>query len=182
VDCTFVNTFVPPTGALIITKVTEGGAGGPFDFLVAGGPNNTSTLVRATTTAAGVPDNAGPEASLANLDPGTYTITETRPVNPLGGWELVRVNCGGLARDTGAVTVTITAGSQSICTFTNRLVPAASIALSKVTKGGTGTAAFVIESTKGEIVQYHQDATTTQRDVPVDAQPDKPTDATDHIL
>src|SRR5262249_27120800 len=52
---------------------------------------------------------------------------------------------------------------------------------SKVTRGGTGRAAFVIESTRGDIVQYHQDATTTKPGVPVDATPGKPADATDHI-
>lgn len=182
VDCTFVNTFVPPTGTLTIAKVTEGGVGGPFDFRVAGGPSGSSTLVSATTGTAGVPVDAGPEGNLAGLDPGTYTISETRPVNPLGGWDLVRVDCGGLTRDARDVSVTITAGSHTICTFTNRLTPAGSIALSKVTKGGTGRAAFVIESTRGDIVQYHQDATTTKPGVAVDATPAKPTDATDHIL
>jgi hypothetical protein len=175
-NCTFVNTFgEPPNGTLTVIKVTEGGSGGPFEFTAAG--PGTPTLLHATTTAPGVPATEGPKA----LPTGTYTISEDdRPLSPLGHWELVDAVCG-LARSAGEVSVDITSRGPTVCTFTNRLVPAGAIALSKVTKGGTGTAAFVIESTRGEIVQYHQDATTTKPGVPVDASPDNSTDATDHI-
>jgi hypothetical protein len=181
VDCTFVNRWAPPTGDLTIAKVTDGDAGGPFDFLVAAGADDHGTIVSATTSQAGVPVNAGPESSLADLAPGTYTITETGPVNPAGAWNLVGVQCNGVPRDTRDVSVTITAGSRTVCTFTNRLVPAGAIILSKVTEGGTGTAAFGIESTDGEIVAYHQDVTTKTPGVAVDAAPDTAADATDHI-
>src|SRR5262249_14754162 len=120
-----------------------------------------------------------------DLAPGTYTITELRPVNPGGAWELVGLDCDGPSHDASLdgrhIQVTITAGSQTVCTFTNRLTPAGEIALSKVTKGGTGRTAFVSEATGTRVVQYHQDATTQASGEPVDAVPHRPADATEHV-
>jgi hypothetical protein len=181
VDCTFVNEWVAPTGSLTIAKISEGGVGS-FEFLVSpvtGG--GEPTLVTATTSRDGVPVEAGPESSLAALAPGTYTIAERKPVDPAGGWTLVGAECDGAAKDTRDVTVTVARGEDETCTFTNRLTPAGSIDLSKVTEGGTGSTAFVIESLGGEPSQYHQDATTTESGVAVDAVPTAAVDATDHL-
>jgi hypothetical protein len=180
VDCTFVNTWVPPTGSLTIEKVTHGGVG-TFTFLVAPGAGQPGTTVTALSTRDGVPVAAQPEADLADLAPGTYTITESRPPNPAGGWELAAVECNGASRNPRDVSVTITAGSRTVCTFTNRLVPGAAISLSKVTHGGTGTTAFVVESTGSRPVQYHQAATTHASGEPADALPATGADATDHV-
>jgi hypothetical protein len=180
VDCTFTNSWVPPTGSLTIQKITEGGIG-TFRYLVTPSAGGAATSVTATTSRIGVPATAIPDDSLANLTPGTYTISEDQPDSTLGAWELVGSDCNGVSRSTREVSVTITAGSRTVCTFTNRLVGGGSISLSKVTEGDTGTAAFVIQPAEREDVQYQQRATTHESGVAADAVPDNPSDATDHL-
>jgi hypothetical protein len=68
VDCTFANSFVPPTESLTITKITRRGVDS-FDFAVIRDGETTGALVTATTTRAGVPADAAPESKLADLTP-----------------------------------------------------------------------------------------------------------------
>ncbi|HVV90447.1 MAG TPA: hypothetical protein VHB53_08135 [Solirubrobacterales bacterium] len=181
VDCTFVNEWVQPTGGLTIAKITEGGVGA-FEFLVSPvGGGGEATAVTATTSRDGVPINAVPESALAELAPGTYTIAERKPVNPAGGWTLLAAECDGVAKDPRDVTVTVLAGKNETCTFTNKLTGGGSISLSKVTEGGTGTTAFVIEALTRQPLQFHQTATTTEPGVGAEASPDGPEDDTSHV-
>lgn len=79
------------------------------------------------------------------------------------------------------VTVTIRPGENQACTFTNTLTPDGAIHLSKVTVGGVGRTAFVIESLGAEPADYHQVAIDSRTGVPADAVPDGDANRTDHI-
>ncbi|ROU04658.1 hypothetical protein D9T17_22700 [Lysobacter enzymogenes] len=148
--CTITNDDRPVT--LNITKITQGGAGGPFTFTVqqSGTSVPTQTI---TTTAAGAPGTtAGPFTVRAR---DTLTITETGPLP--AGW----VRAGGFcavtqagqttpdpqinANASGAVLLGASAnvgpGATVNCTFTNRLT--ATLQLAK---------AWAADSQAGDVV------------------------------
>ena len=66
------------------------------------------------------------------LVPGTYTISEAS----VPGWDLDSLDCGQANLGTKSTTVTLGAGDNVVCTFTNRLVPAPQL---QVTKTATPT-------------------------------------------
>ncbi len=178
VTCTYTNTYVPPTGGLRITKITQGGVGTfAYEVTPASGPGATQR-VSITTTEPGEPANA----DLTGLAPGDYRILEQVPKPPGGTWRRVSVVCDGQRRSTTTpVTVTIPIGEPVICTFTNALIQKGSISLAKITKGATGTASFQVEPTSGTPAQYLQTATTTAPGVAADAVPDTPADKTNRL-
>ena len=178
VTCTYTNTYVPPTGGLRITKITQGGVGTfTYDVTPASGPGATQR-VSMTTTEPGEPANA----DLTGLAPGDYRIVEQVPKPPGGTWRRVSVSCDGQSRSTTSpVTVTIPSGEPVICTFTNALIQKGSISLAKITEGATGTASFQVEPTSGTPAQYLQTATTTTPGVAADAVPDTPADKTSRL-
>ena len=180
VTCVYTNQYVPPAGGLAIIKVTRG-AVGSFHYVVSpSSGHGASHHLRATTTIPGVPVDAEP--SLVSLAPGGYSIRERPASSPGGRWRRVRVRCNGATEPrTGAVHVEVRSGEATTCTFVNAFTPSGSIAISKVTTGGTGTATFLIMPHSGPPAQYLQHATTTAEGVPVDAKPATDADATNHL-
>ena len=180
VTCAYTNTYVPPTGGLVIAKITQGGVGTfAYDVSPVSGPPGATQRVSITTTEPGVPAQ---NDDLATLAPGDYQISERVPKPPGGTWRRVSVNCGGQLRSTTTpVTVKISSGTSVVCTFTNALIQKGSISLAKITKGATGTASFQVEPTSGTPAQYLQTATTTTPGVAADAVPDTPRDKTNRL-
>jgi uncharacterized repeat protein (TIGR01451 family) len=179
VTCTYTNQFVPPSGGLTIRKITRGGVG-QFTFDVTPDSGGASHTVTATTTHQNVPVNAVP--SLVGLEPGTYTIHEHEPATRKGHWHLDSVNCNNAPQSTEhSIQVTIIAGQQLTCVFTNSFTPAGSISIAKVTEGALGTVGFVVQPLEGKVAQYLQSATTVEQGTPADAKPRTPADATHHL-
>ena len=179
VTCTYTNAFIPPPGGLEIEKITRGGVG-TFDYTVTPASGAAPSRVTATTTHPGVPVDAVP--ALTGLAPGSYRVSERIPTSADGTWALAKVTCDGVSEPIGAaIDVTVTSGHSIICTFVNRFTPSGSISLSKITQGGTGTAAFLVISQAAEPVQFVQHATTTPPGVPAAAKPHTPADALDGL-
>ena len=180
VTCVYTNRYVPPSGGLTIRKLTTGGVG-QFDYrvtLVSG--RGSVRLARATTTQPNVAVDAQP--SLLNLAPGRYRISESTPASSGGDWRLVRVRCDGASRSTAQpVEVDIPSAGGVTCTFINAFVPKGSIALAKITEGGTGTASFLVFPAHGSAAQYRESATTTVPGVAAGAAPDTAADGTDNL-
>ena len=158
VTCTFTNALDPPPGALLISKITQGGVG-TFEFGVRPAEGGAVERSSATTTQPGLPALATPGP--LSLDPGNYVIGEGRPSPPGGRWEQVSAICNARTRSaTGPITVAISAGRGQVCVFTNRFVPSGSIAIGKVTRGGIGTTGFVVSRIGAPARQYRQSAET----------------------
>ncbi len=161
VTCTYTDEYAPPPQGLVIRKITEGGVGA-FDFKVdpVDGPG-ADRQARATTKREGVAVDAEP--SPLELGPGRYRIAEELPSSDEGRWTLRGVECGGEevpVRD-GAVEATVVAREVETCTFTNRFVPFGRIEIAKITRGGTGTTGFEVESAADPEITFHSQATTT---------------------
>jgi uncharacterized repeat protein (TIGR01451 family) len=179
VTCVYTNTYQQPSGGLTIDKITRGGVG-RFGYTVSPSGVGEKRRAVATTEHPGVPAAAKP--SLAALRPGDYTISERSATTDLGRWRTVRVTCDGANQKPGEpVHVTVHSGQTSACVFVNVFIPAGSISLAKVTTGSTGMVKFQIASGSGPAQQFSQHATTTSEGVAADAQPDRPSDATDHV-
>jgi hypothetical protein len=111
VTCTYTNTKL---GSITINKVTEGG-------------NATFAYTHNVGTAAMDPDvaspfnittvaNAGSQA-FTNVAPGTYTVTESAPP---AGWAFKNLSCSaGGAVSSQTATITLAAGANVTCTYTN---------------------------------------------------------------
>jgi len=178
VTCVYTNTYQPPVGGLTIAKITRGGTG-RFKYTIAPAGGGSAHQSTATTTTTGVPATAQP--TLSNLAPGRYTITEHAPSSTQGRWHSVSVACDGTKHRPGQpVTVTVSSGQTTACTFVNAFVPAASLSLATITLGSTGTAQFLI-TPKLRAVQYHQSTTTTRQGVAVDATANNRPDSTGHL-
>jgi uncharacterized repeat protein (TIGR01451 family) len=99
-----------------------------------------------------------------DLDPGAYTVTEKPPSSDAGSWALERVTCNSTPRTSRASSqrVVLQPGTGTICTYENRFTPNGTIRLRKVTRNGTATTSFVI-NTVGVTPprQFRQSATTT---------------------
>jgi hypothetical protein len=88
---------------------------------------------------------ADADPSQLDLDPGNYRITERLPDSTSGNWQLSKVDCDGEELPpTEQQTVSIESGQGTICTYTNRFIPAGSIEVRLVTLGGTATAAYEV--------------------------------------
>ena len=179
--CVYHNAYVPPPGGLTIRKVTFGGVG-TFSYTVTPSPNRGEVHeAEATTTRPGVPVDAVPQ--LLTLAPGDYVIAEQKPTSPDGRWDLRHVTCNGASRSTtNPFPVEIRSGESVVCTFVNSFVPRGSISIAKITEGSTGTASFKVAPAAGPPAQYLQTATTMIPGVAADATPNRPADATDHLL
>lgn len=103
-DCTYTNAA---KGKLTVVKETADGSGA-FDFTTTGGL--TPATFTLTTTAEGATGSAS--RTFTDLSPATYGVSETVPA----GWNLSSATCdNGQSPDA----VTIEAGANVTCTFTN---------------------------------------------------------------
>jgi uncharacterized protein DUF11 len=176
VACTYTDEVRPPTAGLLLRKITHGGVG-TFGFSVnpvAAGP---TLHAQATTTLPGVAAPAAPE--FGDLAPGDYDITKHLPHTDAGSWAMERpVTCESMPRATRSTTtrVTVAASTGTICTFENRFTPNGAIRIHKVTRGGTATTGFVID-TLGVTPprRFEKAATTTSEGAPALATGDKTT-------
>jgi len=129
VTCTFTNT---KRGTINIEKETVPGGGAGFSF--------TEDIESTGFTL----DHGGTK-TFTDVEPATYTVTETVPA----GWNLAVIGCvdpdGGTTTNLGAATTAIDLdpGEHITCTFTNTLP------VSVTTATGNGAATF--ESDKGVI-------------------------------
>jgi hypothetical protein len=106
IACTFVNER--ETGSLKVIKNTIGGQG-DFNFSVTGPQNVPSFKIDTLQKNVNL---------LPSLETGTYTLTET---NLPTGWTVKNIDCGssGSNKTETSIDVTVSAGSQAVCTFTN---------------------------------------------------------------
>jgi uncharacterized repeat protein (TIGR01451 family) len=180
VTCTFKDALRPPPGNLLLSKITHGGLG-TFGFTVTPeGSDSPVARTSATTTSEGDPADA--ESGPIELDPGTYDVAERLPRARNGHWRHVAVNCGARRRAVGAraglrrhpppVQVRITAGAGVACVFENRFVPSGAIAITKTTRGATGTTSFQITPEANPARQLVQTAKTTEENKPALARGD----------
>ena len=110
--CTFSNfeeEVEPPTGSITIIKdatpLDASGDDTPFGF---GGDLGIFELR----------DPSDPSKTVADLDPGTYTVIEDALA---GGWKFDSVDCEALSwsADGQSVTVNLAEGEVAVCTFSN---------------------------------------------------------------
>ena len=114
ITCTFINTFIeqgPTTGSLQIVKAAVDGDGATtFGF-------NVSTLGAVSLKP---PAEGTAQTAAFDLAPDTYTITEAARA----GWSLTKLACAGGSTVVDKVarkaTVTLAAGEDVVCTFTNQ--------------------------------------------------------------
>jgi Domain of unknown function DUF11 len=176
VTCTYHNRYRRPPAGLALRKVSLGGLG-TFGFEIEGEGDRVTGS--ATTTELGVARPVEPAEDIADLGAGTYRVTEDLPPDVGGSWRLERVNCSpGGETQPRATTVEITvpppAGTNPICTFTNRFTPAGRITLRKITLGATASTRFQVRPEFGETrPEREQIATTTQPGEPALATGDK---------
>jgi uncharacterized repeat protein (TIGR01451 family) len=164
VTCTFTNRLAPVAGALVLRKVTRGGAGS-FPFRIRNADGDVVARRELTTQRSG----GSGAATVIRLDPGRYRISERRPASGQGVWRLAGVKCNGSTRSTDEpVTVRISAGSGAVCTFTNRLDRPGRIIVRAVSIGGLDTAGYVVTPFSGGF-QRHQFATTRRQGAPFEA-------------
>lgn len=178
--CTFTNRFIPPAAGLTIRKISLGGVGN-FGYVVRrlGGPG-APRVAHATTEQPRVPVVAQPEP--LRLRSGRYRISERLPSSDSGRWRMVGARCNGSnRRGGGSVEIQVSSGQAVVCTFVNVLVPRGSISISKVTKAGTGSAAFLVDRLFVAPAQYQQTATTTSEGEAAGATANSAADATDHL-
>jgi hypothetical protein len=141
VTCTF--TFDPPVvTAGLAVRVFSDLAGGTFGVTVNGdgGPRQLQAAPAGDGSAA---DATG--ADLTTLTPGQYTISISPPEGQSPLWSLATVTCnGGDVKPNGPVaTVQLAIGGTLDCVLRMARRPA-TLDLSAVTVGGTGTAAFAV--------------------------------------
>ena len=145
VTCTFTNA---QNASLTIVKDATPNDAQDFTFDPSANLNSDANFTL-DDDAGAVGENATYSSSMAfsNLAPGTYAVSE---INLPAGWTLSSISCptatvtigaaGGFdPGDTGA-SVTLAAGQNITCTFTNR--KHASVRIEKVSIGGIGTFTF----------------------------------------
>jgi len=126
--CTFTNSR---QASITINKAALGGDGS-FGF---SGSAGIAPFVIATSAGTG-------QASIENLNAGTYAITELAPP----GWDLTGLSCADPTNDStvslanGTATINLASGENVTCTYTN--TRRASITVIKTTVGGDGTFSF----------------------------------------
>lgn len=108
VTCTFTNTKL---GSVEIVKDAVPNAAQEFDFTVSGDATDSFKLVDDGT--------ASNAKKYSDLLPGSYKVTESAT----SGWDFDGLSCSGATvdKDGAAVTITLKAGENVKCTFTNRM-------------------------------------------------------------
>jgi Domain of unknown function DUF11 len=166
VTCTYTDRYPPPVAGLTLRKITRGGTG-TFDFSVDPKAAGDALKASATTSSAGVAETATPV--FGTLTPGDYDVSEDLPSSDRGSWAVTGVTCNEQDRGTdNPISVTLAAGTGTVCTFENRFTPKGTIRLRKSTRDGTGTTGFVINSVGTTPPRrYEQAATTRSENSPV---------------
>jgi hypothetical protein len=160
VTCTYSDRLPPPVAGLLLRKITRGGIG-TFAFAVEPSSGGTAQTATATTSASGVAVDATP--AFDALAPGDYDLAEGLPHSNRGKWSLTGVTCNDADLGTdNPLTVTLPVGTGTICTFENRFTPKGTIRLRKSTRGGTGTAGFVINSVGTQPPRQYEQAARTR--------------------
>ncbi len=141
ITCAFSNTKL---ARLTIAKASVG-AGGAFNFSTTGGLSPTTFTL-----------NPNPPTSdsrtFVNLPAGAYTVTELG----LAGFRLADITCANLAGgavgsassgdiSTGGLSLTLVAGADYQCTFTN--IADAAVTIIKNTVGGDNTFSYTTSAT-----------------------------------
>jgi hypothetical protein len=160
ITCTFVNTLGVSSsqkGCITVDVVTvtpPSSAGQLFNFTTAGGPSALNDMFS-------LKDADAPHQT-CDLDPGTYTVSQT----PVAGW-FTTATCEGGPFGSGAAytsgsNITLGAGDQVSCTFTNLQVralgsnfcakPIAQTTINSLFPGNTGMD-HVIRTDLGESIQ-----------------------------
>ena len=159
VTCTFTDALRPPTGQLLLSKVTFGGVGrsrsGP-----APGCRHRDPSVGDDDRAPGARRR---RARTVRARSRHVRIAEDLPDARGGRWHQTAVNCDALRRarrQSVPTEVTITSGAGVVCLFENRFVPFGAIAIAKQTRGAGGTTGFVISSAADPTRQFTKSATT----------------------
>jgi uncharacterized repeat protein (TIGR01451 family) len=160
--CTYENEFVPPPGKLTVRKLTLGGAG-TFGFAVNPVTGKAAKIdLAATTLEEGIAVDAAPAPELAA---GEYTIAETsKPAKARGTWTETAVGCdnGGSYQPGKPISVKLESSKTLVCSYTNELLPTASLAIHKLTEGGTGTFGYTITSENRPETEIAQSADVTR--------------------
>ncbi len=135
--CTVTNTYVPPEkGAIVVTKQTTPAASDEdFPFTVEATGSIAVMTAGPTFTLNAKSDQTA--SHMLTVDPGSYKITELA----VEGWRLAGVTCNDSADHTaGPATVTVAAGRQVQCTFTNESLAPTQLTVIKHVVGGSATA------------------------------------------
>src|SRR5262249_30506265 len=128
--CTFINEK-SGTGSITIAKTTLGGDG-TFEFI--GFMDFTITTMSGSGS-----------QTFTDLAPGTYAVREPQSVH-LAGWEVTDIQCTGAATPAvislpaHSATITLAAGENVVCTFTD--TKTGSITINKSTVGGDDSFRF----------------------------------------
>lgn len=134
-DFPFTTSSLATCGTITVNKVTSpAGSSQQFDFTTAGGPNAISDAFNLSH---------GGSHTTANIQPGSYTITEAVP----SGWTLTATCTGGPfgsgATYTNGTTFVLNLGQSVVCDFTNaQQIPAAPPPPMKGIAHGAGLAAI----------------------------------------
>ena len=118
VVCTFINTKQQATGSGSVTIIKDAQPDNGQDFLFTFG---TSGGVFALDDDGGADNTLLDHTTLPGLAAGAWTFTE----NAVSGWDVVAITCSPSASATTdvanrKVTINVTNGSATTCTFTNR--------------------------------------------------------------
>ena len=157
VTCTFTDRLIPPTGDLLITKLTRGGVGTfPFGVRpVGGGDLSGRPRPRRRPGCRWRPRRARSTSIPATT--GSVSASHARPARATG--------CGrppaatrGAGTPGNPCACTITAGAGAVCQFENRFIPAGSIRILKTTRGAGATTGFVVSPLRDPELQFVQSA------------------------
>ena len=172
VVCTYKNSFRRPPSGLTLRKISAGGTAHlRLQDRGRGLADRRRIRRRHQPNLSGV--LVTPTDKIADLSPGTYTVTETTPGDDGGTWSLDSVSCTPNSakeeREGGKVRI-IVVENGTVCAFNNRFTPAGRITLRKITLGGTGTTRFQVRPEFGDVrPEREQVATTTEEGVAVTA-------------
>ena len=100
VVCTYKNSFRRPPSGLTLRKISAGGTG-IFGFKIEG-EGSLIDGASAETTQPNLSTLVTPTDKIADLSPGTYTVTETTPGDDGGTWSLDSVTLHAEQREGGA--------------------------------------------------------------------------------
>lgn len=159
----------PTTGLITIKKQVVGApAGAAPSFQFPGGCNGCLSF-----DPNGFQLSDGGSVDFYRAGGAAWTVTE----QPVEGYR-ASISCstasGASTFDISGATATIhlAALDHATCTFTNRYVPPpGSLSITKVTRGGVGTFRYLVKRVSGTGRLYRAAATTTETNVPAEAQP-----------